>query len=48
MDIKQPKDCDNIVKNALNQFNELYTDEINYKYLVKLYNDVIESHKQRL
>ena len=46
--LNNPKDCDNIVKNALNQFNELYTDEINYKYLVKLYNDVIESHKQRL
>ena len=46
--LNNPKDCDIIVKNALNQFNELYTDEENYKNLVKLYNDVIESHKQGL
>ena len=43
MDIKQPKRL-YIVKNPI---NELYTDEINYN-IVKLYNDVIESHKQRL
>ena len=44
--LNNPKVCDNIVKNALVQFNEIYTDEKNYKHLVKLYNDVIESHKQ--
>ena len=46
--LNNPKVCDNIVKNALVQFNEIYTDEKNYKHLVKLYNDVIESHKQGL
>lgn len=39
--LRNPKICDTIARNALNDFNKKYTEEKNYQDLINLYNDVI-------
>ena len=44
--LNNPEKCNKIVENALNDFNEKYTNEINYQKLTEIYKDII--HKKTL
>ena len=39
--LNNSKKCNEIVANAFNDFNQKYSDEINYKSLIKIYEDTI-------
>ena len=43
--LNNPDKCNLIVKNALNDFNNEYSEEQNYNQLIKIYNDVIKNYK---
>ena len=44
--LNNPEKCNKIVENALSDFNEKYTNEINYQKLTEIYKDII--HKKTL
>ena len=39
--LNNPKECDEISINAMNDFNNKYSEEVNYKMLMKIYNGMI-------
>tara|TARA_B110000967_G_scaffold173377_1_gene184964 strand:- start:339 stop:626 length:288 start_codon:yes stop_codon:yes gene_type:complete len=39
--LNNPKKCDEISINAMNDFNNKYSEEVNYKMLMKIYNGMI-------
>ena len=43
--INNPKLCDQIVLNANNEFYKKYSSEVNYKQLIKIYEDAIKKNK---
>lgn len=43
--VNNPKLCDQIALNANNEFNKKYSSEVNYKQLIKIYEDAIKKNK---
>ena len=39
--LNNPKKCDEIVINAMNDFKNFYSEEVNYKLLLKIYEEII-------
>ncbi len=41
--LNNPKKCDEISLNAMNDFNNKYSEKVNYKILMKIYNETINN-----
>ena len=43
--LNNPKECDQITKNAINDFANKYSSEVNYKKLINIYEEAIKENK---
>ncbi len=43
--LNNPKECDQITKNAINDFDNKYSSEVNYKKLINIYEEAIKESK---
>ena len=45
--LNNPKECDQIIKNAINDFDNKYSSQVNYKKLIKIYEEAIKENKNK-